>query len=92
MLENCVIKASKLVTHNVILPGVASSPSQNDNHDNITISALGVNTCIKWWAKSRSKVKFTYSIEYDTTKRKKNILRKAFNLLHIYNTYCYFLN
>lgn len=48
MLENCVIRASKLVTQSVILPGEASRPSQNESQDSMTIRALGVNTWIRW--------------------------------------------
>lgn len=40
---NIVTKVSMQVTSNVTRPGIASKPSQNENHDSITTKVEGAN-------------------------------------------------
>lgn len=45
---NMVTSVNMHVTSKVTRPGMASSPSQKLNHDNITTSDDGAKVCIKW--------------------------------------------
>lgn len=85
---NMVTSVSMHVTNSVTRPGIASKPSQNENHDSITTSVDGANVWIKWWPIWRSKRKLTVRREklpeienkYGKTKRKikKNKLKIDF--------------
>lgn len=51
------------VTSNVTRPGIASKPSQNENHESITTRVDGAKVWMRWWPICRSNRKFTVSLE-----------------------------